>query len=270
MIEREFRMLRILKHENIIEMIDHVYSRNGDTIILERADETLQEYVKHNHMQALEKFDRIFYQMCSAISFTHEKGIVHRDLKPDNFLMVNSNVKLADFSHAITIQNLKENAYIGTVSYLTHLYFVQICNLLKAGNYRTRAPEVLLRLPYDESSDVWSLGFCFAFVILNTRFISGNNDAAVLTEVRTYFPPDEEVPEFQSHPPLFDDSKFKTIMGKVFDKTAMKNGSHFHDLIVVFIYFKFIHHYHDLLLGMLTSQSKEAYQELSTPGSSCL
>ncbi|TGZ62472.1 hypothetical protein CRM22_007430 [Opisthorchis felineus] len=86
---------------------------------------------------------RIVHQIASAIHHLHTKSIAHRDLKPENLLFSskdpNSPLKLTDFGFAreVTMANsLKTPCYTP--------YYV--------------APEILNRVNYDKSCDLWSLG----------------------------------------------------------------------------------------------------------------
>jgi serine/threonine protein kinase len=61
-------------------------------------------------------------QICSAISFCHQKGVIHRDLKPENVLfdnLQNMTIKVVDFGIAgICKGNEKERTDAGTIRYM--------------------------------------------------------------------------------------------------------------------------------------------------------
>ena len=67
-------------------------------------------------------------------------GILHRDLKPENLLFDDqSNIKLCDFGWAFfESETNKEFSYTGTLPYM--------------------APEILKRVKYDHTVDIWALG----------------------------------------------------------------------------------------------------------------
>ncbi|KAL0245323.1 hypothetical protein GEMRC1_009402 [Eukaryota sp. GEM-RC1] len=44
-------------------------------------------------------------EICTAVKYLHSKGIVHHDIKPQNVIIVNSQVKLADFGSSRTMYN---------------------------------------------------------------------------------------------------------------------------------------------------------------------
>lgn len=73
-----------------------------------------------------------------ALDFLHSNQIMHRDIKPENILLSGSLVKLIDFGIAKKNEFGKNTEYVSTRWY--------------------RSPEVLLRLPYSFSSDIFGLG----------------------------------------------------------------------------------------------------------------
>lgn len=83
---------------------------------------------------------RWFGQMVEALQFVHAQRVIHRDLKPTNIFMTKDlDISIGDFGVA-TVMNDARTRTRTTVGTMTWM-----------------APEVLER-PYDERSDVWSLG----------------------------------------------------------------------------------------------------------------
>uniref|UniRef100_A0AAZ1Y159 Protein kinase domain-containing protein n=1 Tax=Oreochromis aureus TaxID=47969 RepID=A0AAZ1Y159_OREAU len=111
------------------------FFQDGERVCLkfELLDQCLWDYIRDRNNQGLpiSEFRPILGQLTSALSHLGSVGIVHADLKPGNIMVVNRHespvkVKLIDFGLA--------------------------CPL----GYS--APEVVLGLPYNEASDMWSLG----------------------------------------------------------------------------------------------------------------
>uniref|UniRef100_A0A2K6RYE2 non-specific serine/threonine protein kinase n=1 Tax=Saimiri boliviensis boliviensis TaxID=39432 RepID=A0A2K6RYE2_SAIBB len=82
-----------------------------------------------------------FTQMCLGVNHIHKKRVLHRDIKSKNiFLTQNGKVKLGDFGSARLLSTPMAFActYVGTPYYVP--------------------PEIWENLPYNNKSDIWSLG----------------------------------------------------------------------------------------------------------------
>lgn len=87
---------------------------------------------------------RLSHELLTGIDFLHSHRIIHRDLKPQN-LLISSNelLKIADFGLAKTYDlEMRLTSVVVTLWY--------------------RAPEILLKMPYTSSVDVWSAA-CIIF-----------------------------------------------------------------------------------------------------------
>jgi len=89
----------------------------------------------------------VIRQLAEALAFMHAQGITHRDLKPENILFESPvsedcrefRIKVTDFGLAkYTEPGKRMKEACGTPNYV--------------------APEVILRKPYDNSVDMWSVG----------------------------------------------------------------------------------------------------------------
>lgn len=112
-VEREVRIMRLLHHSNVAELIDVIElpgNRAPLGIILGTAKKTtclvmelvtggeLFDYIVANGRVEEVEAIRFFRQIVSAIEYLHHNLVIHRDLKPENMLLdENLNIKITDF-----------------------------------------------------------------------------------------------------------------------------------------------------------------------------
>uniref|UniRef100_A0A8C5GXK7 non-specific serine/threonine protein kinase n=1 Tax=Gouania willdenowi TaxID=441366 RepID=A0A8C5GXK7_GOUWI len=136
---KEIRILKELKHENIVALLDFQYCNGGD----------LADYL-HSKGTLSEDTIRLFLQQITgAMRVLQSKGIIHRDLKPQNILLSyppgrkshsnNTCIKIADFGFARYLQN--------------NMMAATLC-----GSPMYMAPEVIMSQNYDAKADLWSIG----------------------------------------------------------------------------------------------------------------
>ncbi|XP_008251411.2 serine/threonine-protein kinase ULK1 isoform X1 [Oryctolagus cuniculus] len=147
---KEIKILKELKHENIVALYDFQEMANSVYLVMEYCNGgDLADYL-HTMRTLSEDTIRLFLQqIAGAMRLLHSKGIIHRDLKPQNILLANpggrranpSNirVKIADFGFARYLQsNMMAATLCGSPMYM--------------------APEVIMSQHYDGKADLWSIG----------------------------------------------------------------------------------------------------------------
>ncbi|NXH94895.1 NEK3 kinase, partial [Pachycephala philippinensis] len=141
---KEAVLLAKMKHPNIVAFKESFEADGHLYIVMEYCDNgDLMQKIKHQG-GILFPEDTIlqwFVQMCLAVKHIHDKRVLHRDIKSKNvFLTQSGKVKLGDFGSARLLAHPMSYArtYVGTPYYVP--------------------PEIWESLPYNNKSDIWSLG----------------------------------------------------------------------------------------------------------------
>ena len=104
-------------------------------------------------------------QMIEAMVFVHKKEVIHRDLKPSNIFMTkNLSICIGDFGVATVMGDARTRTRT------------------TVGSMNWMAPEVMER-PYDERSDVWSLG-CIILELATCAFLDPVQISSILFEIK--------------------------------------------------------------------------------------
>ncbi|XWS17137.1 hypothetical protein CRYUN_Cryun33cG0042600 [Craigia yunnanensis] len=149
-IKREISIMKIVRHPNIVRLLEVLASRTKIYIILEFVSGgELYDKIVHRRRLPENECRRYFQQLIDAVAHCHSKGVYHRDLKPENLLLDSyGNLKVSDFGlSALPQQGIGLlHTTCGTPNYV--------------------APEVLRNQGYDgAAADVWSCGVII-FVIM--------------------------------------------------------------------------------------------------------
>lgn len=150
----EIRLLASVSHPNIIAYHESFieadklcivteFCSNGDLFAL------LRRYAAKRRRLSEERIWSYFIQVCHALRVLHNQNILHRDIKsPNVFIGEDGRIKLGDLGVAKLVKNTMAHTQIGTPYYLS--------------------PEIWKSEPYDDRSDVWSLG-CLLYEMATLR-----------------------------------------------------------------------------------------------------
>ncbi|GJE95269.1 cyclin-dependent kinase domain-containing protein [Phanerochaete sordida] len=151
---REISLLKELKDENVVRLLDIVHADQKLYLVFEFLDVDLKRYMdmgnKAGNPMSLDLVKKFTHQLTSGLLYCHSHRILHRDLKPQNLLIDrNDNLKLADFGLARAF-GIPMRTYTHEVVTLWY-----------------RAPEVLLgSRHYSTAIDMWSVGCIFAEMVM--------------------------------------------------------------------------------------------------------
>ncbi|XP_030332804.1 serine/threonine-protein kinase Nek5 isoform X2 [Strigops habroptila] len=143
--QKEVILLAKMKHANIVTFYASLQEKNKLYIVMEYCDGG--DLMKRINMQHGVLFDEDqilswFVQISLGLKHIHDKKILHRDVKAQNIFLSNNGkvAKLGDFGIARQLNSTMEFAHtcVGTPYYLS--------------------PEICENQPYNNKTDIWSLG----------------------------------------------------------------------------------------------------------------
>jgi cyclin-dependent kinase 2 len=156
---REISVLKELRHQNIVRLLDIVHTQTKLYLIFEFLQHDLKKFMEIERLSP-EKVKLFLFQLIQGLLFCHTRRIIHRDLKPQNLLVKEgSMIKIADFGLC--------RAFGIPIKTLTH----EVVTLWY------RAPEVLLGCrQYSLPIDIWSVGCIFAEMAEKKPLFTGDSE----------------------------------------------------------------------------------------------
>lgn len=141
---KEAMLMERLQNPYIVQMYDSFTSDRKINIVMELCENgDLGLHLKQQKGRYLteQRIWKFFIEMCLGIQYLHTNRILHRDIKTINmFLTKNDNIKIGDLGVARELNQTANMAHtvVGTPYYLS--------------------PELCEEKPYNNKSDIWSLG----------------------------------------------------------------------------------------------------------------
>jgi hypothetical protein len=200
-LENEGAILSLIKHPNIVTLIDKFESKRYSYLLLEYLPNvrSLQSIIdKNNNQKIKEKIAKaIMQRVANALVYLHSQLIFHRDLKLDNILCSspleeNSTVKLIDFGFATKLKELHDLKVVcGTPSYI--------------------APEIVSGQNYCPiKADVWAFGVCLYRLLVGEFPFKGADLQGLYLNIRRS---PLSIPEYLSAPA-------RQLLAQLLNKTA--------------------------------------------------
>lgn len=158
---REIRMLKQLRHDNLVNLLEVFRRKKRLYLVFEFVDNTILDDLEKNPNGIDElRTKRTLFQVIRGVEFCHLHNIVHRDIKPENILISrNGVVKLCDFGFARTLAAPGEvyTDYVATRWY--------------------RAPELLVGdTKYGRPIDIWAIGCLASEMLTGDPLFPGDSD----------------------------------------------------------------------------------------------
>ncbi|XP_061209141.1 serine/threonine-protein kinase Nek5 isoform X2 [Neopsephotus bourkii] len=175
--QKEVILLAKMKHANIVTFYASFQEKNKLYIVMEYCDGgDLMTRINMQHGVLFDE-DQIlswFVQISLGLKHIHDKKILHRDIKAQNVFLSNNGkvAKLGDFGIARQLNSTTEFAHtcVGTPYYLS--------------------PEICENQPYNNKTDIWSLGcVLYELCALKHPFEGNSLHQLVLKICRGHFHP---------------------------------------------------------------------------------
>ncbi|XP_067938976.1 cyclin-dependent kinase-like 1 [Watersipora subatra] len=166
---REIRMLKQLKHQNLVNLIEVFKRKKRLHLVFEYVDHTVLNELDRNPSGVPEALTKtIIWQTLQAVNFCHQHNCIHRDVKPENILITKSGkVKLCDFGFARLLTGPDDDYtdYVATRWY--------------------RSPELLVGdTQYGPPVDIWAIGCVFYELMTGQPLWPGRSDVDQLYLIR--------------------------------------------------------------------------------------
>ncbi|KAL0904400.1 hypothetical protein M5K25_026504 [Dendrobium thyrsiflorum] len=169
-IKREIATLKLLKHPNVVRLVEVSASKTRIYMVLEyiNGGELFDQIATKGRLS--EQVGRkLFQQLIDGISYCHDRGVYHRDLKPENVLIdANGKIKISDFGLSALSQHLGNDGLLHTT----------------CGSPNYIAPEVIANRGYDGAmSDIWSCGVILYIILVGTLPFDDRNLAVLYQKI---------------------------------------------------------------------------------------
>ena len=172
---RELKVLKFLKHENIVEFKEAFKKKTNLYLVFEYVEKNLLELLQE-HPKGLDTglIKKVIFQLCLSIRYIHDMNLVHRDIKPENLLVDSNNkLKLCDFGFA---RQLKQGNKEALTDYVATRWYRAPEILLETGNY---GPEV----------DNWAIGCIMGELVDGDPLFPGDNEIDQLCVIQKVLGP---------------------------------------------------------------------------------
>jgi len=151
LVEREFSTMTRIHHPNVCQLLG--FTKEPFRIVMEYFENgNLQDYLEKRDLKPKERIN-IVVDILRGLTYLHSRHpeqVVHRDLKPENLLVSKSGrIKIADFGLSKILRDHQTSIHD-----------------FKVGTEKYMSPEMKFCQPYNEKTDIWSLG-----IILRDLFL---------------------------------------------------------------------------------------------------
>lgn len=222
---REIKIMKKLKHKNIVNLLDVYIRYESMYIVMEYFPYDLSALIQSKTALTDNQIKSFSYQLLEAVRYIHSFGLVHRDIKSSNILIErNGLLKLADFGLTTTVKVIQKEVTDIDYSHKTNNAMTnRVCTLWY------RAPELLLgSCNYDFKVDSWSIGCVILEMKMGKIVFKGSDE---IDQVRVVFDILGSPKEEYRWSKMFNVKKYenteqwdiiiKNVFGEFFDKRML-------------------------------------------------
>jgi len=181
-LKKEAEILSKINSKYVIKYYECFEKDNNLNIIMEYCDGgDLSKYIEKQKKLKLSENTiwKIFIKITIGLADIHKINILHRDLKPLNiFLKKDMDIRIGDFGISKILQNTYyARTFIGTAYYLS--------------------PEICEDKPYNNRTDVWSLGCILYELCTYNHPFDGNSIPSIILKIMGESP--KEIENYSNH-----------------------------------------------------------------------
>ncbi|KAK7790208.1 hypothetical protein R5R35_013171 [Gryllus longicercus] len=169
----EITLLKVLKHQYIVEMRDFQWDERFIYIIMEFCEGgDLSRFIQRRKKLPEKVCHRFLQQLAVALRFLRSHNVCHMDLKPQNLLLTTKpqlTLKLGDFGFAQLLSSEEKSSSLrGSPLYM--------------------APEILLQHNHDARVDLWSVGVIMFECLFGRAPYSSNSFEELAEKIKAQTP----------------------------------------------------------------------------------
>jgi len=195
----EAELLRSLQHQGIVRFEDWFETEDSLYLVMEfvPGGDLFRSVVREGIFQE-NQAQRLFREICEAVSYLHAKGIVHRDLKLENILMTEqdrrtTHIKVTDFGiarHAGRSRDCK--TFCGSLNYtapeVVRLRPVNLDSAYQKDSGLVNM-DLAVELPaqqsgYGKPADIWSLGVVLYIMLCASPPFEGESQESLCCQIQ--------------------------------------------------------------------------------------
>jgi cyclin-dependent kinase 7 len=187
---REIKLLRELRHPNIVELRDVVSVGDEKLAMIFPVLTDFSKMIAADSGVVMSPghIKQWMMMLCSGMEYLHSRWVLHRDMKPENIMIGQDNqLKIADFGLARTYgtPDVQLTTQVVTLSF--------------------KAPELLFQASeYGAAIDMWAVGCIFAQMMLRRPIFQAENPSEINQLGKIFHitgtPTEEDWPQMSSLP----------------------------------------------------------------------